>query len=426
MTLRPPASSPDRELKSINPASGTKFFLRLEHTELAATFFLFAMGTSCWIVPLSTVLDAYGLGAIIPYAFATSAVAALVSPLIFGATADRHVAPARVLRWSALATTATMALATTAIKFGWGPWLVLALIQLQALCSAPSWSIASAIAFARLTDSSREFGPIRVWATVGWMAGCWLVSALNADASALAGYSGACIWLVLAAVTYLLPHVEPPKSVEHLSIRQRLGLDALSLLKHSDHRVVFLATALFAIPLAAFYPFTPPQLRELGLRHTTAWMTLAQTTEFIMMFVLARLLVNRRFKWVFAAGLFFGFLRYAFCVLNGRAWVLAGVTLHGFAFTMFFITGQIYLDQRVDQTWRVRAQALMSLANNGVGSLIGYLGTGWWFQACGRPGGVNWRLFWGGLTLAVGAVLIYFIAAYRGRQGRMTHDAAAN
>jgi MFS family permease len=155
-------------------------------------------------------------------------------------------------------------------------------------------------------------------------------------------------------------------------------------------------------------------------------MTLAQTTEFITMFVLARLLVNWRFKWVFAAGLIFGFLRYGLCVLNGRVWVLAGVALHGFAFTLFFITGQIYLDQRVDQTWRARSQALLSLASNGVGSLIGYLGTGWWFKACESAGGVSWRLFWGGLTLAVAAVLIYFIAAYRGKQGRATHGADAN
>jgi hypothetical protein len=35
--------------------------------------------------------------------------------------------------------------------------------------------------------------------------------------------------------------------------------------------------------------------------------------------------------------------------------VLAGVSLHGFAFTLFFITAQLYLDQRVDPAWRARA-----------------------------------------------------------------------
>src|SRR3989442_1778816 len=156
-----------------------------------ALFFIQGAALGMWIVPLSRVLDAHGLQAIKPYAFASSALAAFVSPLIFGAMADRHVSPVKVLRWVSLATAAAMALASTAIQLRWNPWLVLALIQLHALCSSPTWSIASTIVFARLADAKKEFGPVRAMATLGWMAGCWLVSALNADASALAGYSGA-------------------------------------------------------------------------------------------------------------------------------------------------------------------------------------------------------------------------------------------
>ena len=368
-----------------------------------------------WFVPLSAVLDAHGLHAIKPYAFATSATAAFVSPLIFGAMADRHLGPVRVLRSLALATAIAMALASTAIKLGWNAWLVLALIQLHALCSSPTWSISCTIVFARLRDSKREFGPIRAIATLGWMAGCWLVSALNADASALAGYSGAVTWLAVAAFTYVLPSVAPPKSAEHLTLRQRLGLDALSLLKNHDHRVVFIMAALISIPLAAFYPFTPPHLKELGLRHTSAWMTLGQTTEIIAMFSLSRLLTNWRLKWIFAAGLAFGVLRFVLCALDGKGWILAGVALHGASFTLVFITVQIYLDERIETAWRGRAQALMSLMNSGVGNLIGYLGTGWWFAANTRPAGTTWPLFWGGLAAAAGGVMIYFLIAYHGK-----------
>ena len=163
-----------------------------------------------WFVPLSAVLDAHGLHTIKPYAFATSALAAFVSPLIFGAMADRHASPVKVLRGLAVATAAAMALAATGIKLGWNRWLLLALIQLHALCSSPTWSISSTIVFARLRDSRREFGPIRATATLGWVAGCWLVSALEADSSPRAGYSGAVTWLVVAAFTFLLPSVAPP------------------------------------------------------------------------------------------------------------------------------------------------------------------------------------------------------------------------
>ena len=379
-----------------------------------------------WFVPLSTVLDAHGLNAIKPFAFAASALAAFVSPLIFGAMADRHASPVKVLRGLALATAAAMALVSTAMKLHWNPWLVLALIQLHALCSSPTWSISSTIVFARLGDAKKEFGPIRAMATLGWMAGCWVVSALNADASTLAGYSGAVAWLLVCAFTFFLPETETPKVVENLTWRQHLGWDALTLLRNRDHRVIFITTALFCIPLAAFYPYTPMHLRDLGLRHTSAWMTLGQVTEIICMFALGALLVKWRLKWIFAAGLAFGVVRFALSAINGKAWLLAGVFLHGASFTLVFITAQIYLDQRVDAAWRGRAQALMSLTNSGVGNLIGYLGTGWWFAACNRTTGTpvlrsgtaeggQWQLFWSGLAAAAAAVLVYFLIAYRGR-----------
>src|ERR1019366_2880229 len=172
---------------------------KAEYAELVALFFLQGAALSMWFVPLSTVLDANGLHAIKPFAFAASALAAFVSPLIFGAMADRQASPVIVLRGLALATAAAMALASTSIKLGWNPWLVLALIQLHALCSAPLFSIGSTIVFARLADAQKEFGPIRAMATLGWMAGCWTVSALGADTTALAGYSGAVAWMLVAA-----------------------------------------------------------------------------------------------------------------------------------------------------------------------------------------------------------------------------------
>ena len=185
---------------------------KAEYAELVALFFLQGAALGMWFVPLSTVLDAHGLHAIKPFAFAASALAAFVSPLIFGAMADRQASPVIVLRGLALATAAAMALASTAIKLGWNPWLVLALIQLHALCSSPTFSIASTIIFARLADAQMEFGPIRAMATLGWIAGCCLVSLLGADTSPLAGYSGAVIWVLASAFTFFLPELETPKS----------------------------------------------------------------------------------------------------------------------------------------------------------------------------------------------------------------------
>ena len=132
------------------------------------------------------------------------------------------------------------------------------------------------------------------------------------------------------------------------------------------------------------------------------------------MFALAGLFARWRIKWIFATGLALGLLRYSLCALNSKYWLLAGITLHGCAFTLVMITAQIYLDERIDPAWRARAQSLFSLMTSGVGNLIGYLGTGWWFRACTQSGGTHWSLFWGGLAVAVAFVGTYFLGAYHG------------
>ena len=388
---------------------------RAEYLELIVLFFIQGMAMSMWFVPLSGVLDAHGLQHIRPFAFATSAIAAFVSPLIFGAMADRHAAPVTVLRWLAVATAASMALATTAIRFNWSIGLILALVQLHALCTSPTFGIATTIIFSRLKNSQSEYGPIRAMATFGWMAGCWIVSLLKADTSHVAGYSGALVWMCVAAFTLLLPHVAPPESDGKITLKERMGWDALTLLKNPDHRVVFITAALYNATVAALFPFTPPHLKELGFTRLTSWMTLGQVTEIIFMFALAGLLTRWRLKWVIAVGLATTAIRYCLCALDTKWSLLIGITLHGVGFTLVLITTQIYLEQRIDPTWRGRAQSLLSMMTSGAGNLLGYLGSGWWFAQCTTNGATRWTTFWLGIAAAVIFVLIYFFARYRGR-----------
>jgi hypothetical protein len=253
-------------------------------------------------------------------------------------------------------------------------------------------------------------------ATFGWIAGALLISALNLDRSAYAGYLGATIWMLVAAFTFFLPALPIPRSVEHLSWHERLGLDALTLLKDRNTRVVFITTTLFNIPLAAFYPYAPTHLHDLGFTRTSAWMSLAQCTEIMAMFSLAWLLLNWRLKWIFACGLGLGVLRFALSSLNTADTLLPGIALHGASFVLVFITAQIYLEHNIDPAWRTRAQALLTLMNGGIGNLIGYLGSGWWFDSCTGVSGTNWPRFWGALAALVVCVLVYFLTAYRGKK----------
>src|SRR5690606_39186457 len=81
-----------------------------QYMELVALFFLQGAALGMWFVPLSNVLHAHGLDHIRPYAFAASALATFISPLIFGAMADRHASPVKVLRGLSFATAVVMAL----------------------------------------------------------------------------------------------------------------------------------------------------------------------------------------------------------------------------------------------------------------------------------------------------------------------------
>ena len=382
--------------------------------DLMALLFLHGMALASWFVPLGIVLDKAELGSIKSMAFAASAVAAMLSPLFFGAMADRSVPPARVLRWISIATAATVSLIAYAIESRWSSWSVLLLIQLQALFCSPTSSLAGSIVFARLVGSQRQFGTVRALGTIGWMAGCWAVSIFSLDASPRAFLLSGLLWCLLAAFTVRLSHeFSSAGPAQRLTLRERFGWDALSLFKDHNHRVVFITSALVAVPFAAFYPFTPPHLADLGLQRVSAWMSLGQISEVVALVCIGGILQRWKFKWVVSAGIAFGVLRYLFYATDHKWMVLLGLSLHGVAFTFTYISMQIYLAERIDALWRTRAQALLAMMTAGVGNLTGYLACGAWFTFCTLEGGVEWAKYWGWLCAAVILVLVYFSSSYR-------------
>lgn len=350
-----------------------------------------------------------------PYAFACNALAAFISPLFVGAMADRAMAPTRLLRWLNWLSALFLTLTFISIQAGWGGFIMLGFMMCHALCSSPVFSLSNSIVFASLQKPSRGFGPLRLWGTIGWAVAGWMISwVLHADTSPVSGYSSAAVLLSIGFFTYLLPETPPPPQTGKLCWRERLGLDALSLLKHHDHRIVFLTTVLLTIPLAAFYPMTPLHLKDLGESAPAATMAFGQLTEIICLLALGSLWKHVRLKWIFLTGIGFAILRFALFSLDSRAWLVAGITLHGLTYGLYFITTQIYLAERIDKEWRSRAQALLALLTGGVGNLIGYLCTGWWRSACTVQGHTAWPLYWLGLCACTSAVAIIFVFSYQG------------
>jgi MFS family permease len=393
-----------------------KTIRRAEYAELIALFFLQGAASGMWLVPLSAMLDAHGLRSIKVWAFATNALAAFVSPLLFGGMADRLESPIPVLRGLSFAAAVSAAVVGMALQYHWNPWLALALIQATALCLAPAFSLISSIVMARLQFAQLEFGPIRAMATLGWMAGCWVISAFHADSSSLAVYLAAAASLLVCLCAGFVPPQKSPRLAGRLSWHARLGLDALTLLKNRDPRVIFIIVAAFNIPLIGFYPYGPLHIGELGFKRVSAWMSLAQTTEVLSMFALGALLHRFRLKWILASGLAIGVIRFALCALPFKSGFLAGTALQGACYALVYITAQIYVEQRVEPAWRARAQALLNLMYNGFGSLIGYLACGWWFAVCTHSVSTQWPVFWSGLAAGMAVVLVCFLDSYQGRR----------
>lgn len=369
-----------------------------------------------WQVCFGNVLKAHGLETYIPFAYACSGVSAFVSPMIVGSLADQRIAPVSLLRWLALGAATALTLAFTAIERAWNPLWMLAFLQLHSLCASPTWGLSTSIVLSRMEHPDREFGPVRAWATIGWMCAGWFVSwVLVADTSTRSGFAAATTWATVAAFSLFLPKTAPIAAAGVRRWRDLLGLEALALLRNPDHRIVFITAALYSSVLAAFYPFTPIQLGDIGVPHATAVMSLGQISEVIAMFGIAPLLARVRLKWIFLAGIGCGLLRYGFFIIGTKPWMLAGIAIHGIAFTLYFIIAQLYLERRVDPFLRTRAQALLTLMMSGFGNLVGALGSGAWRAACVVDGHTDWSTFWTGMTAVTALVFVLFAFCYRGK-----------
>jgi MFS family permease len=387
-----------------------------EHLLLAVLFFLQAHAIALWFVPFSNILKARGLDWMLPWAFGSSALAALFSPMLTGTLADKHLSPALLLRILATAIAGCLCLTFFAIEHRWPAPGILACIQLQHLCAAPAWGLTSQLVLAKLPDPGRQFGPLRAWATLGWLVACLLVSwLLSGDQSTLSGFCSAAAWLCVAGFTFLL-HAPAPQASSTPASRKNwralLGWDAFRLLQDPEHRGLFISAGLLSIPLAAFYPYTPLHLQSFGITGTSAWMAIGQISEFLGMYALAPLLAMAHLRTLFLLGIAAGILRYGLFALDSLSGMVAGIFLHGVCFTLFFIPAQIYIEQRIPAHLRYRAQALLTLLINGFGNLFGYLGCGWLYALSKDASQIRWPLYWGILAAVVTLVGIYFLKTY--------------
>ncbi len=331
-----------------------------------------------WYVTAGTFVPAMGWPqSTTGWVYSAGPIAAMISPLFLGLVADRFFASQRVLAAMHLLGAVCMLVlipgAIEAKDAALFEWYVLAYM----LCYMPTLGLSNTVAFSHIRDAERQFPLARVFGTLGWIAAVTLVSkGLAADTKPVmflvAGYSS----LLMAALSWILPHTPPPAAGKRVSAAETLGLGAVPLLAQPAFAVFLLCSFLICIPLAGYYSFGN-QFAATVFENPGFYMTFGQWAEVLFMLVMPLCFRRLGVKWMLAVGMLAWVVRYALFTFGAAAtppneWlVLGGILLHGICYDFFFVTGQIYVDQQARREIRGQAQSLLVLVTQGLGMLIG-------------------------------------------------------
>jgi nucleoside transporter len=211
-----------------------------------------------------------------------------------------------------------------------------------------------------------------------------------------------------------------------VTTRDILGLDALELLKERSFAIFVIGSFLICIPLQFYYAFTNPYLTELGVTNTAAIQTMGQMSEIGFMLVMPFFFRRLGVKWMLLIGMATWALRYvlfAFGDGGSLLWmVYLGILVHGICYDFFFVTGQIYVDQKAPLHIRGAAQGFIAFVTLGVGMFVGSYMSGWVVDQYTYTQGTaqlhTWEPIWLIPAGFAAGVLVLFALFFRAPEGK--------
>jgi hypothetical protein len=274
----------------------------------------------------------------------------------------------------------------------------------------PTMSVTNAIVFANIKDSQKDFGVIRVWGTIGWIAVAWpfvFIPIDWANVPSLQQAGGFVSWLgtalatpktgtamqealtstflvsgvaslVLAAFSLTLPHTPPaPAAGEAFA-----PWEAFKLLKVPSILVLFVVTFLDSLVHYCYFFWTSRYLPMIGLPENwiTPAMSIGQIAEIATMAWLGLVLKRLGWRTTMILGILGHVVRFGIYSIGTKdlLWlVILSNIVHGFAYAFFFATVYIYVDENFPKDVRTSAQSLFNLLILGLGPLASNFLSAW-------------------------------------------------
>ncbi len=342
----------------------------------------------------------------IGHMFMVGAAGALVAPWVAGQIADRYFATEKFLAISHVAGGVLVWQLASLESY----WAFLAFSLFYSLIYAPTLPLTNSISFHHLPDRDRDFGRVRVWGTVGWIAvgiaiGQWLLHHhtpvdASPEAQQAAQYAGmgdafrvsAILGVLLGLYCLTLPRT-PPSKGEHANATA----EALGEIKHKPLLILFI----LAVPISCIHQFyfvytagflgefqsgTPTVIDDVFGVGGGGLMTIGQMSEILVLSLIPLIAKKVSRKSLLTVGVVAYALRMAiFAYVDSIAEMtglppvsilIFGVALHGLCFGCFIFVAFMIVDEETTGDVRASAQSLFNLVIIGVGIIVGsYIAT---------------------------------------------------
>lgn len=355
-----------------------------------------------WFVTMGTFLTKGDIGASgsqTGLAYGTQCLGAIVAPFIVGMIADKFFAAQKILGVLHLLGAGLLYLLSTKTEFD----SFYSLLLVYMILFMPTLALVNSISLNQMTNAEKEFSNIRVWGTIGWIVSGltigWMAWEASPKSLNITFLVASAVSVGLGVFCFFLPNTPPPKAGKSVSVSETLGLDAFKVLADKNYLVFFIASILICIPLAFYYGQANQFLNEVGLTSAAGKMTIGQMSETLFLLLMPLFFIRFGVKQMLLIGMIAWVLRYALFAygnVDDNLWMLyVGIALHGICYDFFFVTGQIYTDQKAGENVRSSAQGLITLATYGVGMYIGFYVAGMYVDQNVIEGGAhNWNKIW--------------------------------